>query len=31
VILGGIVPHRVLQLVAGGLRVISALCFELLP
>lgn len=31
VILGGIVPHRVLPLVAGGQRVISALCFELLP
>ena len=28
VILGGLVPHRVLPLVAGGQRVISALCFE---
>jgi hypothetical protein len=28
VILGGMVPHRVLPLVPGGQRVISALCFE---
>jgi hypothetical protein len=31
VILGGLVPHRVLPLRAGGQRVISALCFEALP
>lgn len=31
VILGGIVPHRVLPLRPGGQRVISALCFEAQP
>ncbi len=31
VILGGLVPHRVLPMSAGGQRVISALCFAALP